>query len=376
MKKYRIGIDARFWRSGTGGIGRYSRELITHVVNYDKVNDYYIFLTEADMPEWNIKLPHVHPVVVGAKHYTVAEQTSFLRDLNAQNLDLVHFLNFNHPILYRRPYIATLQDLTVYYFPIGKSQKSALRRKAFIATLKHSMTGAKHVLPISENSARDAEKVFGIPREKMTVVYEGGPEPVKVTGAEEKALRKYLGFEEPYFLFVSQWRPHKGLTTLIEAFTAFRDKTKTPYKLILAGNQKVSYDEVMMAKANSPYKEDIITPGFVPEEHLAALYHCSTAYVLPSFYEGFGLMILEAFSYGTPAIVSNNSSLPEVGGEAALYFKTGDVGELAKRLEELAVNPKLRSELLAKGEKQLKKFSWAKCAKETHQAYMNILEEK
>lgn len=376
MKKtYRIGIDARFWRSGTGGLGRFSRELVSHIVAIDHGNEYFIFLTKADMTEWHIDQSNVHPIITRAGHYTVAEQTKFLALLNKYKLDLVHFLNFNHPLLYRRPFVSTLQDLTMYFFPIGRSQKSAIRRKAFISVLKHSLTGARHVIPISENSARDAERVFHISPKKMTVVYEGGPEPVAVSPRQEQALRKYLGFDEPYFLFVSQWRPHKGIALLIEAFTAFREKTKKPYKLILAGNQKVSHDEYVAARNASPYKDDILAPGFVPEEHMAALYREATAYVLPSYYEGFGLMILEAFSYGTPAIVADNSSLPEVGGKAALYFRTGDRADLAEKLEELASDTKLRASLLEKGKEQLKKFSWEKCAEETLAVYKQVLEK-
>src|SRR4051812_48599197 len=101
---YRIGIDARFYRKASGGIGRYSRELLYHLFTIDHENQYIVFLTESDMAEWEIDQPNVTPVVVTTPHYTFAEQTSFLKTLNSYHLDLVHFLNFNHPLAYRRPF--------------------------------------------------------------------------------------------------------------------------------------------------------------------------------------------------------------------------------------------------------------------------------
>lgn len=370
---YRIGIDARFYRNVTGGIGRYTRNLLSHIAKIDSHNQYFVFITENDTREWISLGANFTPVVTGAAHYSVAEQTTFLKDLYLYRLDLVHFLNFNHPIFYWKPFISTLHDFTVYFFPTGRQQTNKLRRKAFIYVLKHSLTAASAVLAISQNSAKDAREVFNIPDNKIRVVYEGRPKPVNITAAQVRSAHEYLNTFEPYFLFVSQWRPHKGIITLVEAFDLFKQQTDLPHKLVLAGKQDYSHKHVQEAIGKSSCKADIIAPGFVPEELLGALYHASTAYVLPSLYEGFGLMLLEAFAFGAPAISSNNSSLPEVGGEGALYFPTGDARALADQLEQLAKKPKLRDEILEKGKAQLKKFSWERCATETLKVYNEVL---
>ncbi len=370
---YRIGIDARFYRAETGGLGRYTRELIFALATRDHTNQYYIFITPQDESEWSVTQANFHPVTVPIGHYSLSEQTSLIKVFNSYNLDLIHFLNFNHPLLYSRPFVTTLHDLTLYFFPAGKSTVSPLRRSLFRYVFRHSLQAAQKVIAISEYTKSDAHKHLGIPLSKMVVIPEGGPEPRKLGSNTLSEVQKYLGTTEPYFLFVSQWRPHKGIITLIEAFNAFKSVTKLPHKLVLLGNQKVVSPEVLKAVTTSSHHTDIIAPGFAPDNLLPALYHHAVASVIPSEYEGFGLPVLEAFTYGAPVIVAKNSSLPEVAGQAALYFPTKNALALAKQLEQLASDQKLAEHLRQLGHAQLKHFSWTKTAEQTHAVYMDIL---
>lgn len=373
---HHIGLDARFFRSDTGGIGRYTRELIRNLAQLDQHNRYTVFLTEADVPEWDIAQPNFEIRVVKAEHYSFQEQTSFLLDLYRVKPDLMHFLNFNHPLLFQGKFMVTLHDLTMYLFPVGRSQNSKIRRFGLVTVLKRALKAANRVIAISENSAKDAEKYFGVSQAKIEVIYEGGPELESLPVGSKTRVQEYLHSREPYFLFVSQWRPHKGLLTLIEAFNRFKQKTKLPHQLVLTGKQKVSEREVKEALASSYYTDDILTPGFAPEEILPGLYHHATAHILPSEYEGFGLTPLEAFSYGTPVIAANNSSIPEVVGQAGLLFPTRDAVKLAELMEKVASNSVLVSELIEKGRAQLQKFSWEKMAQQTLDLYLSVLEKK
>src|SRR5690606_36949822 len=141
---YRIGIDARFFQRSTGGVGRYSREPIRHLMRLDTYNSYTAFLTPEGFAEWEFVQHNFKPVVVASPHYTWSEQTAFLRRLNAEKLDLVHFLNFNHPLLYRRPFVTTLHDLTILKFPQhgGRSSRSPVRRQAFLTVFRRSLKAA------------------------------------------------------------------------------------------------------------------------------------------------------------------------------------------------------------------------------------------
>lgn len=368
--KFRIGIDARFFRTETGGIGRYTQELVRHLAKLDKTNDYVVFITPADVPEWDIEQLNFRKVVVPARHYSKAEQTVFLKALNKEKLDLVHFLNFNHPILYRGRFVTTLHDMTMFFHEGGKDSRSKLKLMLFRKLFRRAFAKAQRIIAISEYSAEDAVKHLGVPRDKIDVIYEGGPEPTPPPPDSLAKVQSYLGSDAPYFLFLSQWRPHKGILTLIDAFNQFKERTGLPHKLVLGGKKNVVLDEVQERLDRSP---DILTPGFVPEELLTALYHEATAFVMPSEYEGFGLPVLEAMAAGTATILANNSSLPEVGGDAALMFPTRDSEALSKQLEKIVSELGLRDRLVKQGLVQLDKFSWKRCAEQSHATYMKVL---
>ena len=237
------------------------------------------------------------------------------------------------------------------------------------------MFRARKVIAISEYSAADAVKTLHISHAKMEVIYEGGPAVVEPEFGSKAETQKYLGFRDPYFLFVSQWRPHKGILTLIDAFNQYKEKTGSTTKLVLVGNQKVMEESVKKVLVESPFVEDIITPGFVSDEVLKNLYHYAEAFVMPSEYEGFGLPILEAFARGVPVIAANNTSLPELVGDAGLLFETKNAVDLASCLERISKNTELAPVLIEKGFRQLKKFSWYKMAQETFAVYMSVLEK-
>jgi glycosyltransferase involved in cell wall biosynthesis len=373
----RIGIDARMYRKSTGGLGRYTRELLHHLLPLDPANDYVIFLTPSDMAEWDIDLPHVRPVVVDILHFDpIKEQSAFLKELRAQKLDLVHFLNFNHPLLYTKPFVVTLHDLTMFLFtPHGNRKIHPVKKLGFNVIFRHAMSASKKVISISEYSAFDAERLLKVPHAKMEVVYEGGPEPMQFQAGSKDMIQKYLGTRDPYFLFVSQWRPHKGIITLIEAFDAFKKETGLPHKLVLVGNPEAATDDVRKALVEVQSASDIIAPGFVPDELLLGLFHYATSFIMPSEYEGFGLPVLEAFAHGTPVIAADNSSLPEVVGKAGLLFPTRDAYALAAHMKKIATDADFRDKLLSKGPAQLAKFSWQHCAEQTLDVYYSVLEK-
>ena len=374
-KQFRIGIDARFWGREHGGISTYSRGLLHQLAQQDKQTTYRIFLNPKDVGEWDIRQPNFQAIPANFPHYTLSEQTGFLRLLQAEQLDLVHFLNFNAPLLYRGRFVTTLHDLTVFNAPVGRSQRSWLRRQAWLLSFRNGLRGAERVIAISEFTAKDAERKLGLAQTKMDVIYEGVPELRELPFGNRAIVQEYLGTRDPYFLFVSQWRPHKGIVTLIEAFASFKETTGLQHKLVLAGRQKVSGEAVEAALVKCSVAADILKPGFVPDDLLPSLYRNSAAFVMPSEYEGFGLPVLEAMRYGAPTIVADNSSLPEVGGAAALYFPTGDVAGLSDRLRQVIDEPQLVAQLQANAVDQTAKFSWARCATQTLNVYRHVLEK-
>lgn len=368
----RIGLDGRFYRAATGGIGRYSRELINHLLDLDQKNEYVLFLTPEDDRECHLTAKNLTKVVTTIRHFTFAEQLSLPRLLDQYDLDLVHFLNFNHPFMYRGKYITTIHDLTMNFFPVGRQRTPGLRQ-AYLALMKHAATAPDRVIVPTQTVKDDVVNHLHVSPDKIEVIYEGALVPACPVTKPKKNYLKQIGITKPYILFVSQWRPHKGLGSLVEAFNLI--KKKHDIQLVISGKPNPQFPEIPQAINGSPYRSDIITPGFVDDDMLDALYAGTELFVFPSLYEGFGLPPLEAMARGVPVASSNSSVMPEVLGEAALYFDATNPKDMAKvigaALDDKALLRKLRSASVA----QAKKYSWQKMAKETLALYESLMNQ-
>lgn len=370
----KIGIDARFYRKETAGIGRYTRGLLSNLAKLDKKNDYYIFLTPEDMKEYDIKADNFHPISIDITHYTLLEQTKFLSILNSHNFDLVHFLNFNHPILYNKPFITTVHDLTMLLFPVGRSQKSLLRKIAFKKVLTHACQKAKKVIAISEATKNDIIKYLGGKKDNIDVIYEAYDDIYNdsLSIKEIDKVKQKYNIDKPYLLFVSQWRPHKGLPELIKSFEFLKQKYNIKEKLVITGNPNNDFPQIIDSIKKSKFSSDIVTPGFVDEKDLPILYKGTKAFIFPSFYEGFGLGPLEAMACGAPVISSKLSAMPEILGSAPLYFDPSNLFEMSEQIYKVINDEKLRKQMIDKGFIQAKKYSWIKMTKETLKLYNSI----
>ncbi|MGC1247731.1 MAG: glycosyltransferase family 1 protein, partial [Spirulinaceae cyanobacterium] len=177
----------------------------------------------------------------------------------------------------------------------------------------------------------------------------------------------------PYLLFVSTIEPRKNITTLIAAFNYLKEKHKIDHNLLLVGRKGWRYQPIFQAIANSPWNKHIYHLDYLSDELVALLYKKADVFVYPSHYEGFGLPVLEAMTLGTPVVTSNTSSLPEVAGDAALLVNPNDPIELAESILKVISDRKLRDNLIQKGQKRAKLFSWERTAKETLKAYKSLL---
>ena len=377
----KIGIDARFYRKETAGIGRYTRALIWELAKIDQKNEYVVFITPEDEKEYDeeVRSKNFRKSVVSIKHYSLAEQTKFISVLNKEKLDIVHFLNFNHPIFYQSKFIVTIHDLTVLYFPVGRQQKDSFRRWAFKAVMNNAVKRSNKVIAVSKATKNDIIKSLNGNQEKIEVIYEGidpnyrityNTKPVTQERIDINNVTRYtLHVTKPYLLFLSQWRPHKGLPDLIKAFENLKSKHKIPHQLVIGGKPNPAFPEIPQAIRNSPYASEIITPGFIPEEDLPAIYAGADIFIFPSHYEGFGLPPLEAMACGTPVVAANVSCMPEILGNAAEYFVCKDIDNMAEKISNALKDKSRQKEMIELGFKQARKYSWAKMAEETLALY-------
>ncbi len=372
----KIGIDARMYRSSTGGIGVYSQNLIKNLAKIDKQNQYYIFLGDEDLEEYDLKQSNFHPIKANYAHYKLKEQFLFPKLLNKYNLDLVHFLNFNHPIIYQGKFIASIHDLTMVKAPSGKNQLSIFKRPFYKWVLGDAINSSSLISTISNQTKEDIIKFYNTKKDKIKVIPlsidKGRYQPVKPE-VGQKSLEKY-GINKPYLLFVSQLRPHKGIGYLLEAFKILKKEyQQDDLKLVLVGKDFGKFPKLTNQINKAKKEGDVIAPGFIENEDMAALYSMANCFVFPSLYEGFGLPPLEAMACRTPVAASNRSCIPEVLGKAALYFDPKDPALMASIINTLLINQKLADKLVKRGVKQVEKYSWQKTAQETLKLYQQVV---
>jgi glycosyltransferase involved in cell wall biosynthesis len=263
------------------------------------------------------------------------------------------------------PTAISIMDLSYLFYP-------ELFRKRDLYQLtkwtQYSVKKAGRIFTISNASRDDIIKAYSVPKKRLVVTYPGIKPFVTLTPQvyTTTMLQQSFGITRPYFLFVGTLQPRKNIVRLIEAFSLFLQKSDDQaVDLILVGKKGWLYEEILSAPKTYGVLKNVIFLDFVSDDALPTLYKQAIAFILPSLYEGFGLPVLEAMKYGCPVITSNVSSLPEAGGDAALYVDPEDVHDIAKKMIQIREDKTLRKSLIAKGDKQAGRFSWEKTAKET-----------
>lgn len=367
----KIGIDARFYAE-PGGIGRYIRELLKELEKQDTGNIYIVFVNREGFEQYHPTNPHFTKILAPVKWYTLKEQIWMKRIIKKQKVDLMHFPHWNIPLLYRRPFIVTIHDLILLKFPSRHAStlgplKYWLKNLAYRLVLSQAVNKSQKILTPSCFVKKDILENFRVPEKKIIVTPEGLTE--FKAEAENRSILRKSSITGPFFLYVGVAYPHKNLEKLILAFQQFKKETKNNYQLVLAGKKNYFYKQLedFIKKQNIA---DVILTGWVTDSELAVLYQNALAYVFPSLYEGFGLPPLEAMAHNLPVISSNASCLPEILGEAALYFNPRQTEEITEAIKRISQDQILRQNLILAGQKQTKLFSWQNCAQLTLRAYL------
>ena len=364
----RILIDARFWGTKTG-ISAYTENLVKNLEIIDRKNDYIILLEEKYFNQYGPKIASFRKIKISAPHYSVAEQINLPRLINKIKPDLVHFTNFNHPIIYRGNCIFTIQDLILSLYP---PKVSSIKKELYKLTITSAARKAKEITVPTESTYRDLINILKVKKNKIKVIPDGFTIPAIIKGKKRDYLKNKYGISDEYFLYIGRFAPHKNIKGLIDAFYLFKLKYGTKYQLVLAGKKDKDYFSLTKRVKKLKLEKDVIFPGFIDDSDLGIVYQKASILLLPSFYEGFGLPVLEAMSVGTPVLTSNISSLPEIAGNAALFVDPEDKKAMAEGINKILSNNKFTKSLVQKGYGQAKKFSWRKMAKETLKVYDSL----
>lgn len=269
------------------------------------------------------------------------------------------------PTGYNGKLIVTIHDLSYYYFPDEFLKKDLYKLQNWTAD---SIQKAQRVLAVSKTTKKDVLKFFPDAAAKVQVVYNGFDTPERKKPTD--ILKKLNVEENKFLLFVGTLQPRKNVPIIIEALQLLRLKGKD-LKLVLVGKKGWLYDEILRKAEESDVRESIIFTDYLPDEDVQTLYKKALCFVHPSLYEGFGIPVLEAMAGECPVISSQEASLPEVAGDAALYFDPRNAQNLSEQILKLMQSKNLANELIGKGLERIALFSWEQCGEET----LKVLQE-
>lgn len=371
----KIGIDARMYGTEQAtGIGQYIKQLTDHLFQIESNDEFVMFMREPEFSQYQPPHNRVKKVKVTPRWYSYGEQWKLPFSFIKESVDLMHFPHFNSPLMYRGLSICTIHDVTPFHFP-GHRMKSKIRQWGYRTVFTKTVKKAHTIIAISKSTKDGIIKSFNIPENRIKVIYEGVDDRFqKITknAIIEEVTQRYR-ITKPYLFYVGVWRNHKNLENLIVAFNRVKESHGLDIQLVLGGQEDPHYPNIRREINTSPFKHDIITPGYIANNDLASLYNGAMAFAVPSFIEGFGLIGIEAQACGTPVIASNTTSLPEILGDGALYFNPHKPQEIAARIEQVIHNKILQKDLQRKGYKNVARFSWETCAKQTQALYHEAL---
>lgn len=365
-KKLRIGVDIRPFYEPLTGVGWYLYYLLHELAKRDDV-ELYLFgdarVTDLG-PKLHADLPkNAHyctfdlrglPVSGLARPLTAAAYVAWMA---LTDCDVFFGANYFLPRLHgaiAKRRVITIHDLTYKRFP-GLLQKETL--ESLERHVSREITIADAIICVSGSTRRDLLRFYQVDPSRAVAIHSGLGTPTTAEPIE--------GLPSRYILFVSTIEPRKDLGTLIDAFERLRDY---PGSLVIVG--KVGWkSEHLIPRLRRPR---IVHLDYLPASQLATVYRNAEVFVFPSLYEGFGFPLLEAMVSGVPTIAARSSSLPEIGGDAALYFEPGDAGELEEQLRRLLGDEVLRSELIDRGRRRAAEFRWEQAADETFEIFRRV----
>lgn len=372
----RIGFDAKRAAQNRTGLGNYSRFVIEMLLKYAPGNEYLFYIpSERKNKLLNIDAPNVknvYPQSVWKKLASIWRVWGIKRDIRRDSIDLFHGLSNELPLNIhkqdRARSIVTIHDLIFLKFP---EYYKPIDRWIYNFKFRRACINADRIIAVSECTKRDIISCYGIAEDKIDVVYQGCDELFANVAPEEKKseVRMKYGLPEKYILYLGSIEERKNLLQLAKALNHLKSDIsvvavgkRTPYaKLVDDYVQQNNLSDRFMMIHNAPFAD------------LPSLYQMSSVFVYTSFYEGFGIPILEALNSGVPVIAATGSCLEEAGGEGTIYVSPTDEKELAARLDEVLNDEALRSTMIEKGKEYASRFTMDKLVGSLLDVYGKVL---
>ena len=352
------------------GIAHYTYNIYKNLVSLDKKNTYEVFgLNFFGRPEDfknNFPAGTKFDLIryIPGKVWNVLNRKFALPPLELlllRRADVLIFTQFRmYPSIFAKKRFTVIHDLAFKHHPeyIESKNLKFLERRVPEAIKKSTK-----IIAVSEFTKQDIVKIYGADPRKIIVTHNAvDTKRFRKTKLTSAISNKY-NLPDKYLLYLGTIEPRKNIANLVEAYSKLSSKIKEKYPLVLAGGGGWNDEEIKSAINKARNDSHIIQTGYIEEKDVPAIYSGAEIFLYPSHFEGFGMQILEAMACETPVLTANNSSLPEVGGDAAYYVDEKSIDSLKKGIEELLRDSKLKNNLIKKGSQQIKKFSWEDSAK-------------
>lgn len=376
--KPQIGLNAQLlslaqnYRSA--GISWYIYNLLTHLSAMQPAWRYRVFVGDktfqgqSPLTLQQTNWPTHNPLVRIAW-----EQACLPYYLKREKINLLHALAFVAPLGVPCPFVTTVYDLSFMRYPNAFKPFNRFYLSTFT---RYSSKRAKAIMTISESTRQDVIHFFGISPAKVKTIYCGvDPSFKPLSQATIADFKAKQGLPEKFIFRLGTIEPRKNVEGLIKAYAIWQTREAQAPPLFIAGGKGWYYKQVFQLVEALGLTDKIIFPGYLPQEDLVFWYNAASLFVYPSYFEGFGLPVLEAMACGTPVITSNVSSLPEVAGDAARLIDPDDIEQLSEAMQEIFYQPALIQHLIEQGLQQAACFSWDKTAQETVAVYKRVLDK-
>lgn len=373
----KIGVDAQTLIKRSAGVTCYTQGLLRELLKKDEKNHYDLMFFGRS-PEhmlgegenFTYKFQRVFPYRF-FRYATYAGLGAPLLPLELffGSHDIYFFPDFVEYPHWTGKSVVMIHDLSFLRVPqyVTKPNEIFLRRFVSVSARK-----ADHLIANSEYTKQDIVNTYKVPEGKVTVAYPGvDGRQFKPAGKSkiEKVKKKY-GLKKPFVLYLGTLEPRKNIVSILKAYAGL--KKRGELNLVLAGKKGWMYDEIFRQVRDLRIEKDVVFTGFFPDEDKSALLSAAEVFVYPSFFEGFGMPVVEAQACGTPVITSSVTSLPEAGGKGALYVEPNLPDQLKLALEKLLSSPKLAEDLKKKGLANARKFRWEESAQKVLQVFNRL----
>jgi glycosyltransferase involved in cell wall biosynthesis len=364
--KSKLTIDARWL---VGGIGTYTRNLLQGLSKHGNGFEIHAITREQHREEVLQWCPSV--TVVNVPIYTMREQWAIPRA--AKGCDLLHVPHYNAPLLERGRMVASIADLIHI---MDRAYNRSLPSWVYAGPMLNLVARrAEHIVTVSEYSKARIVERLGVAASKVTVIHNGVDSDFRCMEREEAfpQVSEALGIHEPYLLYVGSLKPYKNVSTLLKAFAMLHNRREIRQKLLILGDDAAGKRPLVEECSRLGIEDRTQFVSYAAQGLLPRIYAAADLLVMPSRMEGFGLPVLEAMACGTPVVCSRAASLPEVGGDAVVYFDPKEPEELAQAIERVLSSNELRLSLRAKGLERAKRFTWEESTRKHVELYQRVL---